>query len=133
MFLGTFQTKFSGNKRIILPKKLRIELSSNFVVLTKGLDGCIWGFSEDDWNKQAQEQLSIPLTDERGRSLRRYFFSAAEIVELDHQGRVVLPTALLIYSGITSEILVVGAGDHFEIWHPERWDSVIATVEKNNS
>lgn len=133
MFLGTFQTRFSGNKRVILPKKLRIELSSNFVVLTKGLDGCIWGFSEDDFEKQAQEHLSIPLTDERGRSLRRYFFSSAEIVELDHQGRVVLPTALLIYSGITSDILVVGSGDHFEIWHPEKWESVIATVERETS
>lgn len=131
MFLGTYLVRFSGKSRIILPKKLRAEIKGNTVVLTKGLDGCIWGFSQKDWLNVAKAQLEIPINLERGRNLRRSFFSAAEISELDQQGRFVIPSTLLIFAQLVDEVIIAGAGDHFEIWNPKLWKKVINEVAKD--
>ncbi len=125
MFLGTYQTGFSGKNRAILPKKLRVELAAKELVLTQGMDGCIWGFRIKDWEIEAQSQLGISVTEERGRHLRRIFFSQAERVELDEQGRFILPTPLLEFAGIKQTVLMIGAGDHFEIWNPQKWEAQI--------
>ncbi len=124
MFLGTYKTTFSGVGRVILPKKMRSELTDSQVVLTKGLDGCVWGFGKVEWERQAAEQLRIPLTEERGRRIRRYIFSEAELADLDRQGRFVVPTGLLTYAEIKKDILIVGAGDHFEIWNVSRFEKL---------
>jgi len=121
MFLGTYQTVFSGLNRVILPKKFRVELTEGKVILTRGLDGCIWGFEKKGWEEQAQKQLAIPLTEKQGRDLRRYIFSEAEVAELDRQGRFVIPTRLLSFAGIKDVVILVGAGDHFEIWDEKKW------------
>lgn len=125
MFLGTYQTTFSGKGRIILPKRLREELIGNEILITRGLDGCIWGFDKKAWEEEAKRQLDVSVTDQRGRQLRRYIFSAAQPSELDKQGRFVIPGVLLIYADIKDKVVVVGAGDHFEIWNPKKWKKVI--------
>jgi MraZ protein len=130
MFLGTFYTKFSGFGRVILPKKIRQVLTIyEEVVLARGLDGCIWGFDKGDFARQMQEPLSIPLTEEKGRKVRRYLFSGAELVSVDGQGRVVIPGNLLEYAGLDQEITVIGAGDHFEIWDPKQWAQALIQAE----
>ncbi len=131
MFLGSFKTKFSGKNRVVLPKRFRVELKSgNEVVLTKGLDGCIWGFSKKDWEKEAKKQLEIPVVEERGRNLRRILFSEANVSGLDRQGRFIIPSSLLGFGQIREEILIVGAGDHFEIWDPKKWREEVASISE---
>lgn len=125
MFLGTYLVRFSGKSRVILPKKIRDEINDKLVVLTKGLDGCIWGFSQKDWKRVAKVQLEVPINLERGRILRRAFFSAAEISELDQQGRFIISSALLIFAQLKEEVVIAGAGDHFEIWNPKLWKKII--------
>lgn len=120
MFLGTYQTQFSGLNRLVLPKKFRSQIKNPQIVLTLGLDPCIWGWSIEDFEKQAREQLEIPLTEERGRILRRQFFSEAEICDLDKQGRFVIPLNLAKLIDLKEEVVIIGAGDHFEIWNPEK-------------
>lgn len=123
MFLGTYQTSFSGKNRVVLPKKFRLELTGkDEFVVTRGLDGCIWGFKLEDFENQARIQMEIPITQKRGRFLRRIFFSEAEKVELDQQGRFILPKSLLEFAQIDSIIILIGSGDHFELWSPKRWD-----------
>ena len=125
MFLGTYLTYFSGKGRVILPKKLRNGLAKDrMVYLTKGLEGCIWGFDSKTWEKQANAQLEIPITEKKGRDLRRFIFSGTEIAELDLQGRFIIPPPLLSYARIGSGVLLIGAGDHFEVWDPKRWEEL---------
>lgn len=125
MFLGTYRVKFSGHARAILPKKLREELKVRTgVILTRGLDGCVWGFDKEDWVTEAKKQLEVSITKSYGRNLRRYIFAQAGLVELDKQGRLVIPSELLAYAKVEDEIYIIGAGDHFEIWNLNSWENI---------
>ena len=130
MFLGEYQTKFTGRGRVILPKRLREEVKGVELVLSKGFEGCIWGFDLEDWKKEAEKQLEISAIEERARKLRRYLFSTSTTVELDNQGRFVIPTALLIYAKVREEVVIIGAGDHFEIWEKRLWEKHIKQIER---
>lgn len=125
MFLGEYQTSFTGHGRVVLPKKFRKEIfEGKVIILSRGFEGCIWGFSLKDWEKEAARQLEIPITDPKARDLRRYLFSAAESVKLDEQGRFVIPGPLLDYAGLKDQVAIIGAGDHFEIWAFSQWQKV---------
>ena len=124
MFLGTYYTAFSGKGRIILPKKFRSQLSKPEIILMKGFDGGIWGFSEDEWRNLSGKQLAVSLMDKKGRILRRKFFPLAEVTELDSQGRFVVSEFLLKESRIKTDLVLIGAGDHFEIWDSNLWSKM---------
>lgn len=131
MFLGEYKTKFSGKGRIILPSKMREELKgAKVIILSRGFEECIWGFSPIDFEKEASRQLEVSATEERARMLRRYLFSASAPVELDAQGRFVIPSALLMYAKVGSEIVIIGAGDHFEIWNKSFWEKHLKAIER---
>lgn len=130
MFLGEYQTKFTGRGRVVLPKKFRLRLQGESLVLSRGFEGCIWGFSRDDWEKEAEKQLLVSAADKQARDLRRYLFSAAEEVELDRQGRFIIPEPLRRYADLQEEVVLVGAGDHFEIWNPGNWKKLIVSLTK---
>lgn len=131
MFLGEYQTKFSAKGRIILPKVLRSELGKDkWIILSRGFEGCIWGFSKKGFEEEARKQLEISSTEERARFLRRYLFSGSVPAELDAQGRFVIPSALLTYANVREEVVIIGAGDHFEIWNKNVWKKHLKMVEK---
>lgn len=121
MFLGTYILTFSGKGRVILPKKFRLELHGSEVVMMKGMDGGLWGFSASGWEEFSKNQLGVPVTNEEGRRLRRKFFPNAEKCELDIQGRFVIPELLLKSSLLKEKMVLIGAGDHFEIWNNDAW------------
>lgn len=129
MFLGEYSVKFTGSGRIVLPRKFREGLGEEKeAVLSRGFEGCILGFSRDEWDREAEKQLEWPLSEQKGRDLRRYLFSAAESVRLDVQGRFVIPKSLLDYAGLKNEAVIVGAGDHFEIWEQKSWQKILAKL-----
>lgn len=141
MFLGEYHTRFTSAGRVILPKKFREGLlGKREIVLSRGLEGCIWGFSLPDFENEAKRQLEVSVTDVRARDLRRYLFSAAESVTLDDQGRFVIPKVLLEYAGLEDEsgnlgigeVVIIGAGDHFEIWNPRAWQELVGNFTKSN-
>ena len=123
MILGTYRPNLIGKGRIALPKKIRNEIAGSRVVLSIGFEECIFGFEEKTWEKVVASDINRPLSDPEGRKLRRKMCAQAEIVELDSQGRFVIPEELLSYAKIKNEILIIGAGDHFEIWNPEKWNA----------
>lgn len=132
MFLGEYKLKFSGKGRIVLPSKLREELGTNLqVVLSRGFEGCIFGFSIQGFEKESKKQLEISATEERARYLRRYLFASSEPVELDSQGRFVIPIRLLVYAKLREEVVAIGAGDHFEIWDSNLWQKHMKEVERD--
>lgn len=130
MFLGEYQLKFSGKGRIVLPNKMREELKGRIAILTRGFEGCIFGFSPEGFEIEFKRQLEISATEERARMLRRYLFSGSVPVELDAQGRFVIPSILLTYAKVEYEAVVIGAGDHFEIWNNKFWKKHLKEVER---
>ena len=124
MFLGTFETKLIGKNRLVMPAKLKREIGSERLVLTIGFEQCIFGFRENDWAQAVAPELSRPFfSDEKGRDLRRKIGANALVVDLDSQGRFVMPESMAVFAGIaTGGVTLIGAGDHFEIWQTERWE-----------
>lgn len=121
MFLGSWEPSFDRlTRRIALPKKIRDYLATGKLILSYGFEKCIFGFDTKSWEKESKKQLDRPITDRGARDTRRFFFSAAEPVRIDAQGRVVIPTSLLEYAQIKKPI-IIGAGDHFEIWDVANW------------
>lgn len=123
MFLGSFAPNLMDKGRIALPKKIREELGSSRLILTIGFEKCIFGFTERMWEDVTKPELERPLfSDKEGRDLRRKMYSEAVNVELDGQGRCVIPKGMLEFANIVNELVVIGAGDHFEIWSKRGWE-----------
>ena len=132
MFLGQYQLSFSGKGRIVLPRKIRQELNGgNLIILSRGFENCIWGFSSQNFEQEARKTLESSVTEERARYLRRYLFSGSESVELDSQGRFIIPTALLDYASVGESAVIIGTGDHFEIWNSKFWKKHLKQIERD--
>ena len=122
MFLGTFAPNLIGKGRVALPKKIRAELPGDRLVLTLGFEKCIYGFVEKDWEKVIAPELSRPLfSDAASRDLRRQMCMEAMVITLDTQGRFVIPETMVEYAQVSDQPVIVGAGDHFEIWEQKNW------------
>ena len=130
MFLGEFRHSVDDRNRLALPKKIRIEISGNTLVLARGFEKCILAYTRSDWERETAKELEAPISDSKGREIKRYLFSGAELVEIDKVGRVLLPQLLKEYAEIGSEAVVIGAGDHFEIWNPRSWKNYLGEREK---
>jgi len=129
MFLGSYKPSFDNlTRRLALPKKIRDYLATGEIILSYGFDQCVFGFDQRSWEKESEKQLSEPITDRSARDIRRFFFSSARLVSIDNQGRFVIPGDLLDYAQITSPV-VVGAGDHFEIWEEKKWEEQKIRIE----
>src|SRR3989344_5504416 len=123
MFLGSFKTFFSGKNRLILPKRFRKELGieDKFYVLM-GQNGDLWGFDTKNWLKLTESTLEIPLSTENGRVKRLRLFPKADECALDSQGRFILPQEFMDKLRFKKEVLIIGAGDHFEVWDLDLWN-----------
>ena len=128
MFLGTFEVVLNEKNRVALPAKLRRELTARELVLSIGFEKCILGFEEKKWAEVTAADLSRPLSDAEGRNLRRKLCMDAQMIELDAQGRFVVPELMINYAGVGKEAVLIGAGDHFEIWAKTRWVAYSATL-----
>jgi len=128
VLLGTYEPNLIGKNRFALPVKLRNEIKGNRLVLSVGFEDCILGFEEKKWQEVTAADLAKPLSDPEGRELRRKMFSQAEVVELDSQGRLVIPESLLSKEEWKGTIVVIGAGDHFEIWKKDSWEEYRASM-----
>lgn len=125
VFFGEFNLSFSAPGRLVLPKKLRELLKGNVFVLAKGFDNCLSGFDKEDWEKRAQSLLSVSLLDKDNLEKRRFLFASSVYLEIDDQGRFVVPKNLLSYAGLNGKAYIVGVGDHFEIWQSDKWEKYL--------
>jgi MraZ protein len=122
MFLGQYFYTLDSKGRLIIPSRYREHLQCE-VVVTRGLDRCITLYPIAVWKEIADKVTALPITDRRGRALRRIFFSDANKIELDRQGRILLPERLRKFAGLTTttEVAIVGLDRFIEIWNPEAW------------
>ncbi|MGG7077707.1 division/cell wall cluster transcriptional repressor MraZ [Clostridium sardiniense] len=126
MFIGEYHHSLDSKNRMIVPSKLREGLNGKFVI-TKGLDGCLYAYPMEEWEVLEKKMKSLPLTNKDARAFVRFFFSGACEVELDKQGRGLIPQNLKEYAGIEKEIVSIGVLSRVEIWSREKWQ------EYNNS
>lgn len=114
MFIGEYNHGLDTKNRIIIPAKFREELGKNFV-LTKGLDGCLYVYPKSQWEVLQKKLETLPLTNKNARAFVRFFFSGAHELELDKQGRTLIPQNLLEYGQIQKEIVSIGVSNRIEI------------------
>ncbi|NMB84424.1 division/cell wall cluster transcriptional repressor MraZ [Candidatus Roizmanbacteria bacterium] len=130
VFFGEYQISFTSPGRLVLPKKLRELLKGNIFILTKGFNFCLAGYDKEDWESRAKDLLQVSLLEQDNLQKRRFVFSSAVYLEIDEQGRFVIPRNLLAYSDLSDKVVIIGAGDHFEIWSYGRWEKYLK--ELNN-
>lgn len=127
VFIGEFRHSLDSKGRIIVPARFREELDGK-VILTRGLDTCLFGFPEGEWRNQEQKLTTLPMTMADGRAFSRLFFSGASECELDRQGRALIPPHLRQYARIERDVVVIGVSSRFEIWAAELWEEYLLQV-----
>ena len=123
MLMGEYNHTLDAKGRIIIPAKLRDQLGDSFVV-SKGLDGCLFVFPPAEWEKLANQLQALPLTNTDARKFSRYFLAGASEVEVDKQGRALLPANLREEAGLEKDVVLCGVGSRVEIWAKEVWSDV---------
>jgi MraZ protein len=130
MFLGEFSHTIDDKGRLTIPAKFRDELESG-VVITRGLDGCLWAYGRSEWEALAEKIAKLPTTNTAARNFSRFMFSSAFDSIPDRQGRILLPQNLRDYAGIQNETIIIGVKSKLEIWNPAKWAEVVTTVEQD--
>ena len=120
MFIGEYQHALDAKNRMIIPSKLRDNLGNKFVI-TKGLDGCLYIYPLKEWEVLEEKLKKLPLTNKDARAFVRFFFSGACEIELDKQGRGLIPQNLREYAKIEKEIISIGVLTRIEVWSKEKW------------
>jgi MraZ protein len=120
MFMGEYNHTIDTKGRLIIPSKFREVLGDDFVV-TKGLDGCLFVYDNAEWNTFEEKLKALPLMNKESRKFVRFFLAGASNVEVDKQGRILLPSVLREFAGLDKDVVLVGVGGRIEIWSKERW------------
>ena len=120
MLLGEYEHSIDTKGRIAMPAKLREGLGGKFII-TKGLDGCLFVYAMDEWQRVEQKLASLPMSRKTARDFTRFLFGGACEGECDKQGRVLLPASLRRYAGLEREAVIVGVGSRAEIWDAAKW------------
>ena len=120
MFIGEYEHSVDAKGRVIMPAKLREDIGEKFIV-TKGLDGCLFAYSQTEWSNFEEKLKTLPLTNKNARDFVRVFLSGAVECEIDKQGRFLIPNNLRTYAILEKEIIIIGVGTRVEIWNREEW------------
>lgn len=120
MFIGEHKQKMDTKGRVVVPAKFRDELG-NHVVITKGLDGCLFAFSRESWEVLEEKLASLPFADKKVRNFNRFFLAGASDLETDKLGRVLMPSVLRGFASLDKEVVWVGVGNRIEIWDIDTW------------
>ncbi|MEO8625389.1 MAG: division/cell wall cluster transcriptional repressor MraZ [Candidatus Limnocylindrales bacterium] len=127
MFTGEFRHTIDGKGRVAVPARFRGDLAAGATVC-RWLENCVAIFPKTQWQQLADAASAERYADAGARAFTRFLFSGAFEVELDGQGRLVLPASLRQFGGLKSDAVVVGAADHIELWDPARWDGISAEM-----
>lgn len=120
MLIGEYEHSLDAKGRLIMPAKLREDMGEKFIV-TKGLDGCLFGFSQKEWENFEQKLKTLPITNKNARDFVRFFLSGAIECELDKQGRFLITSNLRECATLEKDVVIIGVGTRIEIWEREKW------------
>ena len=120
MLIGEYEHSLDAKGRLIMPAKLRQDMGDKFIV-TKGLDGCLFAFSLEEWTNFETKLKSLPLSDKNARNFVRFFLAGATECEIDKQGRFLIPGNLRKDANLEKEAIIIGVGTRLEIWDRQTW------------
>ena len=120
MLIGEYEHSLDAKGRLIMPAKLRDDIGDKFII-TKGLDGCLFGFSQKEWDNFEEKLKTLPLTNKNARDFVRFFLSGAIECEIDKQGRFLISSNLREYAELDKEVMITGVGTRIEIWDRDKW------------
>ncbi len=124
MFYGEYKHTLDRKDRLIIPAKFREVFKENYIekfYVTRGLDKCLFVFTEEEWRLQEQKFKSLSFTKSEARRFNRLYFSGACELTCDKQGRILLPQYLKTFAAIHRDVVIVGVSNRIEIWSEEGW------------
>ena len=120
MLIGEYEHSLDAKGRLIMPSKLREDISEKFII-TKGLDGCLFAFSVEEWKIFEQKLRALPISNKDARAFSRFFFAGAMDCEIDKQGRFLISSNLREFAELTKEVVIIGMDSRIEIWSKDKW------------
>ena len=121
MFIGEYAHSIDAKGRLIMPAKFREELGITFIV-TKGLDGCLFVYSKNEWAQLEEKLKTLPFTSKDARSFNRFFFAGAIECEVDKQGRILISQNLRDYANLSKDVIIIGVSTRIEIWDKDLYE-----------
>ena len=131
MFIGEYSLTVDEKGRLSIPVKYRAQLSRGAVV-TRGLDSALFLYTAKEWEKLADKLASLPISKTGSRAFSRLMLAGAMDVEMDKQGRVILPDYLRNFAGIKKRVVVAGLYNRLEIWDETKWQKYKKDTEKSS-
>ena len=120
MLIGEYEHSLDVKGRLIMPSKFRDDIGEKFII-TKGLDGCLFAFSLEEWKNFEQKLRSLPISNKDARAFSRFFFAGAIDCEIDKQGRFLISSNLRDFAELTKEVVIIGMDSRIEIWSKDKW------------
>ena len=132
MFIGEYSHTIDEKSRLAIPIKFRADLASGAVV-TKGLDGCLFLYTLNEWGKWVEKINAMPVSQQSARAFSRMMLGGAMDVEIDKQGRIILPKYLIDYAQIKHQVIITGLYNRLEIWDKQVWEAYKERTEKESA
>jgi MraZ protein len=130
MLTGEYRYSLDDKNRLMIPARIRAEIAGNSVVLTRGVDQCLWLFTHEEWKKIVQSLIgSTSLFQEKARLMQRRIIAPAQETEIDRSGRISIPTTLKEFSALKKECIILGIQSYIEIWDEENYLSYLQVNE----
>jgi len=130
MFIGEYSHSIDPKKRLAIPSKFRTDLK-NKIVITRGLDKCLFIYPMKVWEELASKLGSLPVGESSTRSFIRLMLAGAVDVDVDGQGRILIPDFLKSYAGLSKDVVIAGLYNRLEIWDEKKWGDYKKNAEKN--
>ena len=128
--MGEYHHSLDDKKRLIIPSKLREDLG-DYVIVTRGLEDCLFIYSQSAWNDIVNKLKTLPFTKKDARSFTRLFLSGATVCEFDKQGRITLKEPHTNYASLIKDCVIVGVHDRLEIWSKANWDNYFSNNKES--
>lgn len=120
MIIGEYRISLDEKGRIMIPARIRSDIAGNLLIITRGIDQCLWLFPPDEWKLISDKLLATTsIFQEKARMMHRRFIAPAQEVEIDKAGRIMVPTTLRSYGGLKKDCIIMGMLNHLEIWDEE--------------
>lgn len=134
MFYGEYEHTIDRKGRLIIPSRFREILKEHYAdkfFVTRGLERCLFVFTEEEWRRQELKFKSMSFTRADSRKFNRLVFGGACEAICDKQGRILLPQHLKKWAGIERNVMVIGVANRFEIWSTDRWREFYDAAQEN--
>jgi len=130
-FIGEYHYNIDQKGRLAIPAKFRKELATG-AVLTRGLDNCLFLFAQNEWQELLKKITSLPLSQANSRAFSRLMLAGAAEVEIDSQGRILIPTYLRNFAHLNKKVVITGLFNRLEVWDEDLWNQYKEKTEKES-